>query len=160
MLIGWVVQKFLDFQPCGQIFAPSRWAKNWSNPRFPDINRKDFHSVHFKPCWCAYWVIIKKFFKFRPCDQIFCHPLLSINQIDKALIWKAWCLLLVLRQLKGLCHHWCLVLTHWGRDKMAAIFQTTFWNAFSWMIMHEFRLIFDWSLFLRFQLTIFQHWFR
>ena len=25
------------------------------------------------------------------------------------------------------------VLKHWGRDKMAAIFQTTFSNAFSWM---------------------------
>ena len=27
---------------------------------------------------------------------------------------------------------WSL-LTHWGRDKMAAIFQTTLSNAFSWM---------------------------
>ena len=27
-------------------------------------------------------------------------------------------------------------LTHWGRDKMAAIFQTTFSNTFSWMKMH------------------------
>ena len=26
-------------------------------------------------------------------------------------------------------------LTHWGRDKMAAVFQTTLWNAFSWMKM-------------------------
>ena len=26
--------------------------------------------------------------------------------------------------------------------------------------MHEFRLRFHWSLFLRFELTIFQHWFR
>ena len=26
-------------------------------------------------------------------------------------------------------------LTHWGRDKMAAILQKTFWNAFSWMNM-------------------------
>ena len=26
-----------------------------------------------------------------------------------------------------------LTLTHWGRDKMAAIFQTTFSNGFSWM---------------------------
>ena len=51
-------------------------------------------------------------------------------------------------------------LTHWGRDKMAAIFQTTFSNAFSWMKMYEFRLRFHWSLFLRFQLTISQHWFR
>ena len=51
-------------------------------------------------------------------------------------------------------------LTHWGRGKMAAIFQTAFSNAFSWMKMFEFRLKFHWSLFLRVQLTIFQHWFR
>ena len=42
---------------------------------------------------------------------------------------------------------------------MAAIFQT-FSNAFSWMKMYKFRLRFHWSLFPRFQLTIFQHWFR
>ena len=51
-------------------------------------------------------------------------------------------------------------LTHWGRDKMAAIFQTTFSNAFSSMKMYTFRLRFHWSLFPRVQLTIFQHWFR
>ena len=52
------------------------------------------------------------------------------------------------------------VLTHWGRDNMAAIFQTTFSNAFSWMEIYEFWLRFQWSLFLRIQLTIFQYWFR
>ena len=51
-------------------------------------------------------------------------------------------------------------LTHWGRDKMVAIFQTTFSNTFSWMKMHEFRLSFHWRLFPRVQLTISQHWFR
>ena len=51
-------------------------------------------------------------------------------------------------------------LTHWGRDKIAAVSQTTFSNAFSWMKMFEIRLRFHWSLFLRVQLTIFQHWFR
>ena len=51
-------------------------------------------------------------------------------------------------------------LSHWGRDKMAAIFQKTFSNAFSWMKMFKFRLRFHWSLFPRVQLTIFQHWFR
>ena len=51
-------------------------------------------------------------------------------------------------------------LTHWGRDKMVAIFQTTFPNGFSWGKMYEFRLTFHWSLFLGVQLTIFQHWFR
>ena len=52
------------------------------------------------------------------------------------------------------------LLTLWGRDKMAAIFQTIFSNEFSWMKMYEFRLRFHWSLFIRVQLTTFQHWFR
>ena len=51
-------------------------------------------------------------------------------------------------------------LTHWGRDKMDAISQTTSSSAFSWMKMFEFRLKFHWSLFLGVQLTIFQHWLR
>ena len=52
------------------------------------------------------------------------------------------------------------LLTHWGRDKMDADFQTTFSNAISWMKMHELRLRFHWSLFPKVQLTIFQHRFR
>ena len=51
-------------------------------------------------------------------------------------------------------------LTHWARDKMAAISQTTFSNALSWMKMFELRLRFNWSLFSRFELRIFQHCFR
>ena len=51
------------------------------------------------------------------------------------------------------------VSTHWCRDKTAAISQTTLSIAFSWMKMLELRLNFHWSLFLRVQLTIFQHWF-
>ena len=44
--------------------------------------------------------------------------------------------------------------------QMAAISQTTLSNPFSWMKIFAFRLKFHWSLFLRSQLTIFQHWFR
>ena len=55
------------------------------------------------------------------------------------------------------CHsswsHWWL--THWRRDKMAAIFQSTFSNWFSLMKMYQFRSRFHWSLFPRVQLTIF-----
>ena len=51
-------------------------------------------------------------------------------------------------------------LTHWGRDEMNNISQTTFSNVFSSMKMCEFRWKFHWSLFPRVQLTIFQHWFR
>ena len=36
-------------------------------------------------------------------------------------------------------------LTHRYRDKMVAIFQTTFSNTFSWMKMLEFRLRFHWT---------------
>ena len=44
--------------------------------------------------------------------------------------------------------------------QMAAISQTTFSSAFSWMKIYNFRLGFHWCLFPRVQLTIFQHWFR
>ena len=56
----------------------------------------------------------------------------------------------------GMSH---LRLTHWGRRKIVAISQTTFSNAFSWIKTYEFRLRFHWNLFLRFELTMFQHWF-
>ena len=52
-----------------------------------------------------------------------------------------------------------VMLTHWDRERMVAISQTSFSNAFSWMKIYEFRLKFHWSLFPRVQLTIFQHWF-
>ena len=51
-------------------------------------------------------------------------------------------------------------LTHWGRDKIAAVSQTALSNAFSWTKISEFRLQFHWNLFLGVQLTVFQHWFR
>ena len=35
-----------------------------------------------------------------------------------------------------------------------------YFDAFSWMKMYEFKLKFQWSLFLRVQVTIFRHWLR
>ena len=53
------------------------------------------------------------------------------------------------------------VLTHWGWEKIAAISQMTFSNAFSSIKMFEFWLQFHWILFLRVHLTIhIFHWFR
>ena len=51
-------------------------------------------------------------------------------------------------------------LTHLPLDKMAAILQTKFRDAFSWMKIDVFWLSFHWSLFLSVQLTIPEHWFR
>ena len=48
-------------------------------------------------------------------------------------------------------------LTHWSRDKMAAVFQMAFSNAF--YEIYKFQLRFHWNLFPRVQLATF-HWFR
>ena len=97
-----------------------------------------------------------------------CGPLTHLHRcIDISLYYETWEHVPV-HWRQGKCQLWSnffmyrptVVLTYWGRDKMAAISQTTFSNGFSWMKMLEFRLRFHWSLFLRFQLTIIQHWFR
>ena len=52
----------------------------------------------------------------------------------------------------------CELLTDLPMDKMAAISQTIYSDAFSWMKSLVFWLKFHWSLFQRVQLTIIQHW--
>ena len=85
--------------------------------------------------------------------------------------WRPFCLglnvLILIKKLTAFLFEswtslWAAVnlLTHWGRDEMNNISQTTFSNVFSSMKMFEFRLKFNWSLFPMVQLTIFQHWFR
>ena len=44
-------------------------------------------------------------------------------------------------------------LTHWDRDKLAAISQTVFWNAFFAVKMFELCFEFYWNMFLIIQLT-------
>ena len=44
--------------------------------------------------------------------------------------------------------------------KWPKISLTTISNAFSWLKIYGFRLIFHWNLFRRVKLIIFQHWFR
>ena len=53
----------------------------------------------------------------------------------------------------ALSKQWPIVLTYLRLDKMSAISQMTYSNAFSWMKMYEFRLSFHWSLFPMFELT-------
>ena len=64
------------------------------------------------------------------------------------------------RLCQDILHEQACMLTHWGRDKMAAIFADVIFICIFLMKMFEFRLRFDWGLFPRVQLTIFQHWFR
>ena len=55
------------------------WAKYAPNLMFLDINWKGFHPIHFKPCLCANWVSIHKWFYFRP--NIYSHGGLKMGQI-------------------------------------------------------------------------------
>ena len=87
----------------------------------------------------------------RHCALVSCTPSQSIGLVlGHALFWY-WV---------SSCIPFSNSLTLWVRDKMDAISQTTFWSAFPWMKMFEFRLKFHRSLFLRVQLTTVQHWFR
>ena len=84
--------------------------------------------------------------------QRFCSGLQVLtNKIN------AWLLSPLLRHWK----YYSLVLTHPPLDKMAAILQTVFSDAFSWMKSFVFWLKFHWSFFwfLMVRLTIIQHWF-
>ena len=82
------------------------------------------------------------------CPSVMAHPM-QVSQGD----------LRVAPRLLATCLAHCRTFTHWGRDKMATIFQTISYNAFSWMKIYQFRLWFHWNLFPRVQLTIFNHWF-
>ena len=53
-----------------------------------------------------------------------------------------------------------LSLTHWGRDEITAILQTSFSKAFSWTEIYKFILRCHWILSPRVKSTIFQHWLR
>ena len=90
-------------------------------------------------CYCIH---------FEMCN-IFCWKIKVDNPCFNGLFYSSVSTLCI----RNIWH--CGTLTDWGRDKMAAIFQTTFWNGFSWMKMFEYRLKIHWSLFLRVKLRIF-----
>ena len=48
-----------------------------------------------------------------------------------------------------LTQQYCMPSAHWGWDKMCAISQTMFSNAFSWMKTSEFWIICHWNVFLK-----------
>ena len=114
------------------------------------------------------WPVTRKMFPFDDVImiwiQINCTSSWMTNLVIKYMLIHVLGRLPEMNILKSLWHsasgNGCCFLTHWGRDKMAAIFQTIFRNGFSWMKMHQFCLRFHWSLFLRFELMIFQHCIR
>ena len=88
------------------------------------------------------WSVTRKFFPF---DDVIMKYAPDCIQPPCSRLW----LRCDVNNFARYISHYCL-LTHWGRDKMAAAFQTTF----------SIQLRFHRTLFLRVQLTIFQLWFR
>ena len=93
-------------------------------------------------------------YRIYTCDFVSCYIIM---------LWFDTVLNSYISRMDGLIPLWWRMisyLTHWGWDKMFAIFQRTYSIAISWMKIFKLRLEFHRSLFLRFQLTLNHHWFR
>ena len=98
--------------------------------------------------------------------RLWCFFDLRLNKQFSKQSWGWWFETLS-RSLWGHCNeaftYHVFRLTHISLYKMAAISQTIFLDAGSWVkrfVFWLFWLKFHWTLFLRIQLTITQHWFR
>ena len=84
--------------------------------------------------------------------------------ISHSVIWVSRCVQgndFMESVMRHILYNWLMpCLTHLPLDKMVAISQTIFSDAFLWMKSFIFQLQFHWSLFLSVQLTISHHWFR
>ena len=97
-------------------------------------------------------------------NSVACHIYYMLHNLAECGVDLSVLTFHTIDKLARLSHWWlggvAMILTHWGWDKMDAIFQTTFSNTFSWMKIYEYRLKVHWRLFLGVELTISQHWFR
>ena len=102
---------------------------------------------------CHYFLKLDVFYFMMGNEFAKRHSSLDVRELERSL-----------RRLSVSLKAWMTAsetaLTHWRRYKMADISQTTLSDAFSWLKIYEFRLIFHGSLFLRVQLTLSQLWFR
>ena len=122
---GALISSFFLFRlKCWAVDVSGIWCALWIMWRHSnelvtvEVSFHETYGKYSKPCDC--WA---QFFKFSKDSIGYPEPVIDI--VMKCNIDK--------------------LLTHWSRDKMAAIFET-FSNGFSWMKMYEFRLKFHWNL--------------
>ena len=164
----------LEFSRSNMEFAISQPKMVWL-----PWNEKQPYRLNFRPqMWpLSLTLVMTLTLNFR--GQLWCNDLPDSDRGDfrcRHAVDSSSCGFQLLRFVASGWHHFLVLvfpwflcsnlriidhfLTHWGRDKIDAILQMMFSNAISWKKMFEFRLKFHWSLFLKVQLTIFQHWFR
>ena len=117
--------------PC--LFIPAKWVPG------PWFNIKMF-SYQYRKSHCGDKTVVR---------SSYLHNGISYTGKITSLYW-----------IRALVCQFANGLTPLPLDKMATILQTIFSDAFSWMKNVVFWLKFHWSLFLRVQLTITQHWVR
>ena len=106
------------------------------------------------PCTCGYQAICRHSTNYKVLSNInwlsiiyaFVHFMTLIKMADEISRYML-CMHRKYQSITRAHNYWVettsfLTLTHWGQDKMAAIFQTTLSNAFSWMKMYKFRFRF------------------
>ena len=124
---------------------------------FPSPVKQTF-DIYLMSVWTNFEVSINKLFNKHSSGR---WSEMSWCYCDNTVIRTSWGA--VVTKYRYLIMWWpCSgpTLTLWGRDKMPAISQMTFSNAFSWMKMYQFWLRFHWNSFPRVRLTIYQYWFR
>ena len=140
---------------------PSQRPGTWSFDVFFDLRLNKWLS---KPSW-GWWFEM-------PWHSLLwhCNASLSLNKLMIAQTLFHWIYAAdraydIIRSTHMKLYNLCWVMwifEYMLMSKLLYIFvhKCKFSNAFSWMTIFEFRLKFQWSLFLRVHLTIFQHWFR
>ena len=144
-------------------------ASIWSRPQCVNPSSADYRAcmgpdfTHHRACICPRTSRTVLCHVLATNLDTFCTNFLRLSMISITVCWpddviqNGWRDLTEPRKslyLDNCCRKWLdesllIFLTHWSRDKMDAISQTTLSKAFSWMKMFEFRLTFHWSLFLR-----------
>ena len=137
-------------------FVPSQWETSLQSNAISLARRKprissvsvNIHLTQWRCCRCTV-------------NLVYCKSTISLSKVVTAIFHVGAINSSLAPLFYCICvSHTTTWYTHWGREKMAVIFQTTFSNAFSSMKIFEFRLKLHWSLFLRVRLTVFHHWFR
>ena len=102
------------------------------------------------------WILLKISLKFVPKG-----PIKNIPSLVQVMAWRRpGDKPLSEPMMVSLLTHICVARPHLPLGKMAAFPQTIYSTAFSRMRSVVLWLKFHWSLFIRVQLTITQHWFR
>ena len=106
---------------------------------------------YFQPFWCRCWDILGELSQYCDCwspDSMHLQAIIS-SGVDCR----------IKSSLFSVRKDITPVLTHLASDRMAAVLQMIFSDAFSWMKNFVFLSKFHRGLFLSIQLTITQHWF-